>query len=141
MASGTIITLLTYTATEHPFTMEERKVNIVQRHTQELSVQDIPLSSHNTENTGNICITISILYYKKCIRIHTDTTILSSHSQVHSHILVLLTKMKDQHGCQRTSSASLSMPLEGWSVISKHSGKETHGHRKKHTNCIVVADR
>lgn len=34
--------------------MEERKVNIVQRHTQELSKQDSPSSSHNTENTGNM---------------------------------------------------------------------------------------
>lgn len=34
--------------------MEERKVNIVQRHKRELCIQDIPLSSHNTENTGNM---------------------------------------------------------------------------------------
>lgn len=38
--------------------MEERKVNIVQRHKQELFMWDILLSSNNTENTGNI-------YYNK----------------------------------------------------------------------------
>lgn len=34
--------------------MEERKVNIVQRKKQELFMQNNPLSSHNTENTGNM---------------------------------------------------------------------------------------
>lgn len=34
--------------------MEERKVNIVQRHKQERFIQDIPFRSHDTENTGNM---------------------------------------------------------------------------------------
>lgn len=33
--------------------MEERKVNIVQRHTGYL-LEDIPFNSENTENTGNM---------------------------------------------------------------------------------------
>lgn len=48
------ITLTYYCHSTHPFTMEERKVNIVQRHKQEPFIQDIPLSSHHIENTGNM---------------------------------------------------------------------------------------
>lgn len=57
--------------------MEERKVNIVQRHKQEL-LYKIFHWAPITLRIQVICITINILYYSKCIRIQTDTTILSS---------------------------------------------------------------
>lgn len=73
------INLLQYCHNTHPFTMEERKVYIVQRHTGYL-FQKIFHLTPKTLRIQVICITITILYWSKCIRIQADTTVLPSQS-------------------------------------------------------------
>lgn len=65
----TINNLLTYFIyNAHPFTMEERKVNIVQRQTGTF-IQDISLGSCHTKNRSKYVLQLNILQYNKCIRI------------------------------------------------------------------------
>ena len=89
-----------YCHSTRPFTMEERKGNIVQRHTQELLIQDIPPDTPITLRIQVICITINILYASGLRR--TQQSFLPSlWRRVHSHTLVLLSKIK---GSQRVHS-------------------------------------
>lgn len=64
----------------------------------------------------------------------------SLNERVHSHILVLLTKIKDRRCGQRIIELSFLISSEGQSIISKHSVKKTDNHKKKHTyrDCIAV---
>lgn len=67
----------------------------------------------------------------------------SLNERVHSHILVLLTKIKDRHCGQRIIELSFLISSEGQSIISKHLKtlvKKTDNHKKKHTyrDCIAV---